>query len=430
MQKYLLPLVGLLAVGCAQESDSSAALDEIAQDYLLLQLTIGETEAGYIDAYYGPEDVQQRAVAEAQEQTLTDLSRRSEELSQRAQEFVDDGSEGDSDNERRARFLVAQLTAARTRLRMMQGEEIPFVEEAKGLFGVNVELIDLETLDPVIVEIDALVPGEGPLWRRLDNFDSQFNIPSERLGSVMDAAIAECKRRTIAHIGLPDDESFTLEFVTDKPWGGYNYYQGGYRSKIEINTDLPIRLNRAVDLGCHEGYPGHHAFNALHKKNLVDDKGWIEFSVYPLYSPQSLIAEGSANYGIDLAFPGDEQLDFETKVLAPLAGLPAEKLETYAKLRAARRALGPALYTISASYLADEIDAETAKLQLQKYLLVSPERAQQSLRFSDTYRSYVINYGLGRDMVQASVESAGPDQDARWERMEKLLSEPTLPTDL
>lgn len=136
MQKYLLPLVGLLAVGCAQESDSSAALDEIAQDYLLLQLTIGETEAGYIDAYYGPEDVQQRAVAEAQEQTLTDLSRRSEELSQRAQEFVDDGSEGDSDNERRARFLVAQLTAARTRLRMMQGEEIPFVEEAKGLFGV------------------------------------------------------------------------------------------------------------------------------------------------------------------------------------------------------------------------------------------------------------------------------------------------------
>ena len=221
MQKYLLPLVGLLAAGCAQQSDSSAALDEIAQDYLLLQLTIGEKEAGYIDAYYGPEDVQQRAVAEAQEQTLTDLSRRSEELSQRAQEFVDDGSGGDSDNEHRARFLVAQLTAAQTRLRMMQGEEIPFVEEAKGLFGVNVELIDLETLDPVIAEIDALVPGEGPLWRRLDNFDSQFNIPSERLGSVMDAAIAECKRRTIAHIGLPDDESFSLEFVTDKPWGGW-----------------------------------------------------------------------------------------------------------------------------------------------------------------------------------------------------------------
>jgi hypothetical protein len=107
---------------------------------------------------------------------------------------------------------------------------------------------------------------------------------------------------------LPQTEKFDLAFVTGKSWSGYNYYQGNYHSRIEVNTDLPIRISRAVDLGCHEGYPGHHVLNSLLEKNLSRGRGWVEFSVYPLYSPQSLLAEGSANYGIELAFPGREKL--------------------------------------------------------------------------------------------------------------------------
>ena len=78
-----------------------------------------------------------------------------------------------------------------------------------------------------------------------------------------------------------------------------------------MNTDLPITIDRAIDLACHEGYPGHHVYNALLEKHLVRDRGWVEFSVYPLFSPQSLIAEGTANFGIEVAFPGDERTAFE-----------------------------------------------------------------------------------------------------------------------
>lgn len=427
---FLAPLaLGLAA--CATTPQAPAdSLDAIADDYLLLQLTIGEKEDGYIDAYYGPEAVQQQAVADASGYTLPQLEARVVALKLRAGAFADDGIEGDSMEERRARFLAAQLTAARTRLRMMRGETIPFVEEAEGLFGVRPETPPLSSFDETIARIDALVRGEGPLWQRIEGFTDRFNIPEDRLQPVLDAAIAECKRRTLERIALPAGESFTLALVTEKPWSGYNYYQGGYASKIEINTDLPVRLNRAVDLGCHEGYPGHHAFNALLEKNLVNARGWTEFSVYPLFSPQSLIAEGSANYGIDLAFPGDEQLAFEREVLAPLAGLPTDDLATYAALREAMRDLGPARYTIAAQYLAEEITREEAADLLQRYQLVSPERAQQSLSFIDTYRSYIINYGLGRDMVQDWVERGGVDRATRWERMEHLLSEPTLPGDL
>jgi hypothetical protein len=219
-----------------------------------------------------------------------------------------------------------------------------------------------------------------------------------------------------------------MGFVTGKSWSGYNYYQGGYVSRIEINTDLPVRISRAVDLGCHEGYPGHHALNALLEQQLVRGRGWTEFSVYPLYSPQSLIAEGTANYGIDLAFPGPEKLAFETSRLYPLAGLPSREAARYDALLNAMKALGGARMTIAREYIDGRIsEAEAVRLS-QKYLLVSEQRAKQSVAFTKQYRSYVINYGLGRDMVAADVESVPAAQ--RWARFAQLISEPTLPSDL
>jgi hypothetical protein len=93
------------------------------------------------------------------------------------------------------------------------------------------------------------------------------------------------------------------------------------------------------------------------------------------------------------------------------------------------KGLVSARYTIAAQFLSNQIGEAEATRLLQKYQLVSPERAAQSLRFIKTYRSYIINYGLGQDMVRDYV-GRGPTTEARWQRMERILSEPTLPEDL
>ena len=49
----------------------------------------------------------------------------------------------------------------------------------------------------------------------------------------------------------------------------YNWYKGNLRSVIQVNTDLPLAVDRAIDLACHEGYPGHHVYNALLEQRLV-----------------------------------------------------------------------------------------------------------------------------------------------------------------
>jgi len=421
-------LLAISVAACRGEAPKpDGRVDAIARDYVLLSLEIGEKEEGYIDAYYGPAEIQAKAKAEAAKLSLAELAKRTEALRQRVAAIP---AEGDSLDARRIRFLAAQLTAAATRLRMMQGERLSFADEAKGLFGVVPEIKPLSSYDPVLAKIETLVPGTGPLPERMEAFQDRFNIPKERLKPVFDAAIAECKRRTLEHIALPKNESFTMEFVTGKSWSGYNYYKGNAHSLIQVNTDLPIRISRAVDLGCHEGYPGHHVLNALLEEKLTRGKGWIEFSVYPLYSPQSLIAEGSANYGIDLAFPGDDQLKFETATIYPLAGLPTADAANYLALRDAMKELAGARFTIARDYLEGRISRDEAVALGQKYQLQSKERAEKSLDFTDQYRTYVINYGLGQDMVRAYVEAAGPDPKARWARMEKILSEPTLPSDL
>lgn len=417
----------LLLTACAGVSGDAAgtadSLDAVARDYVALTLEIGEREPGYVDAYYGPPEWE--AAAKAHPRALPELKAGAEALTARLNALP--ATNADPMMVQRRKYLLAHLAAADARLRMLGGEKMSFADEAEALFGVRPVLKPLNDYDPVLARIDALIPGEGSLTDRVTAFKSHYVIPKDRLQVVMDAAIAECRKRTLAHIPLPANESFTLAFVGDKPWSGYNYYQGNAASKIEINADFPIYTERAIDLGCHEGYPGHHVYNALLEQTFVRQRGWVEMSVYPLFSPMSFVAEGSANYGIDLAFPGHEGVDFEKSVLFPLAGLDPSTAEKKAELMGLTRELAQAEYTIADDYLSGRVGRDETIARLAKYTLTEPAKAAQRLRFIDTYRSYIINYGLGRDTVQAWVERQGPDH---WAGMRTLLSSQILPVDL
>jgi hypothetical protein len=417
---------GIAALEVRRTAAAADALDKIAASYLRLSLEIGTHEPGYIDAYYGPPEL--KAAAEAAPRDKTALLAATRALMAETDRTV--RHLADPLAKRRAAFLGAQLRAAETRLMMMEGTRFAFVDEAERLFGVRPQLKPLASYDAELAKIEALMPGQGALADRVEAYLDAFTIPKDRLQSTFETAIARCRGRSVAHIPMPADESFRLEFVTDKSWSGYNYYEGRYHSLIQVNTDLPIRLARALDLGCHEGYPGHHLLNMKLEEKLVKERGWAEFSVYPLYSPQSLIAEGSANYGIELSFPGEAKAATERDVLMPIAGIAVPDDDRYWQLLAAIKRASGARLTIAQQYLDGEIDRPTAVALTQKYLLVSQPRAEQSVRFTDQYRSYVINYGLGEAMVRAHVERGRPSRDEMWRRMERIVSEPTLPSDL
>lgn len=400
------------------------ALDAVAPDYVKLILGIGELEPGYVDAWHGPPEWAEAAKSAAVPREALVVE------ADRLIAAVDAAAPTDPLEVRRRAFLAAQLRAARFRLDLIGGARPSFDDEVRALYAVSPDLAPLSSYDPLLARVEEMIPGDGPLSVRVEAWLAAFVVPSDRLDAVMRRAIAECRTRTLAHLSLPAEETFTLEFVTGKSWGGYNWYQGDATSLIQVNTDFPIFVDRAVTLGCHEGYPGHHTHNVLMEERLLDQRGWVELSVYPLYSPLSLIAEGEGNYGTTLAFPDGERLAFERDVLFPLAGLDPETAASYAALRELTTELQTSRMTISRMLLDGEIDRPAAVALLERYLLVSGDRAEQAADFIEEYRSYVVNYGLGEALIGAAVERAGPDPVARWAAMEAILSQPTIPADL
>ena len=241
----------------------------------------------------------------------------------------------------------------------------------------------------------------------MENFRSQFIIPPGRLDTVFRTTISECRARTKQHIALPKNENFKLEYVHNKAWGGYNWYKGNSQSLIQINVDAPAYLERAVDLAAHEGYPGHHVYNCLLEREFSRKRGWVEFTAYALFSPQSLIAEGTANFGIEVVFPGKQRMEFERDVLCPLAGLDKNLAEKHSQIQALIAKLSYANNEAARRYLNGAFTREQAVQWLIRYGLTTEQRAQRSMDFIDQYRSYVINYNLGEDLVRQYIERHG-----------------------
>jgi hypothetical protein len=400
----------------------------VAEQYVKLVLAVGQHDADYVDAYYGPPEW--KTAAEARKRPLSEIRGEAEAL-------IADLSgrpEGTEEIVRlRHQYLLRQLQSMVARIDLLSGKKMTFDEESKALYDAVAPTHDAAYFQRILDQLETTLPGDGPLADRVEAFRQRFVIPRDRLDAVFKAAIDECRRRTLQHMELPPGESFVVEYVTNKSWSGYNWYKGSFHSLIQVNTDLPIFIDRAVDLACHEGYPGHHVYNTLLEKNLGRDRGWIEFSAYPLFSPQSLIAEGTANFGIEVAFPGEERTAFERDRLYPLAGLDPSTAARYAEVQGLLQGLGYAGNEAARRYLNGEISRQEAEAWLVRYSLMAPERAAQRVRFIDQYRSYVINYNLGQDLVRQYVEKRGgtaDHPDRRWAEFTALISSPRLPSGL
>lgn len=428
----MVVLVAALAGGgCLKKAIPMATSEQAAAEtYVRLVLALGRHDEAFVDAYYGPEALRTE-VAEAA-WSLEEINKRAAvlEVDLRRLPPLDGQPDAELIGLRRA-YLARQIGALRTRLTMLQGRRYLFDEESRELYDAVAPRNDESTFADALAALDTRLKGSGELPARFAAFRQAFVIPPAKLDAVFTAAIAECRRRTAAHVTLPPGERFTVGYVTGKPWSGYNWYKGNFTSLIEVNTDLPVFIDRAIDLACHEGYPGHHVYNSLLEQHLVKERGWIEFSVYPLFSPQSLIAEGTANYGIQVAFSDAERRAFERDTLFPLAGIDPARVDEYYDVLALTKRLSYAGNEAARGYLDGRMDQARAADWLVRFALNTPAQAAQRVKFFDAYRSYVINYNLGEDLVKRYVESrAGDDPAARWDVFAKLLASPRLPSNL
>ncbi|MDH3268521.1 MAG: hypothetical protein OEM46_06665 [Ignavibacteria bacterium] len=428
----------LLIVSCGGKknqkhlSDLELKINSVAEGYVKLVLEVGKYDQIYVDAYYGPKEWKPK------EENLQFDSTAYNKLVSIADSLLNELELLSEYNATeletlRYRYLYKQLFAVKARIIILNGSVLPFRLESRALYDVMPTIEIEDSLKKIINELDKILPGTGNITDRIIALKKNFEIPKNKIVVVFDAAVKECRRRTAKYINLPAGENFKAEYVVNKPWGAYNWYKGNLFSVIQITTDFPIYIDGAVGLAAHEGYPGHHVYNILLEQDLVKDKGWIEYTVYPLYSPQSLIAEGTAVVGEELIFPGDERMIFEKEVLFPLAGLNTKNADLYYQVLSLQEKLDGAGLLAAKNYLNGDWTKDETLAWLQKFQIRTKERAEKYLSFIETYRSYVVTYNTGKIIIEEYMEKNGGTEDnlaRRWEIFSKLISTPQTPSGL
>ena len=414
-------LVSLMtSCGKARVSPAETSLEADVHQYLRLAVALGERDPDSLDYYYGSEGLV--AGIRKQPPTLREIKQSADSLVERLKLHA--GSQ--AEDRMREEYLIRQLRAISSRVDTLTSVPMTFDQETAAVFGVTVPAsYDRLHMAQVREKLDRLLPGKGSLAQRYEAFDTGFTVPSAKLKEVMQKAIQGCREATMAHVDLPAGEATELKFVHNKPWSGYSFYQGNYRSVVEINTDYALTVDQVLQLACHETYPGHHVYNSLQEAKLVRGRKMDELAVQPTFSPQSLVSEAAATLAIDVAFPPVDRLRFEREVLFPLAGLDGSKAARYRMVEALVDELHQAEPEIARDYLDGKLEFERANSALEEQTLMT--HGEVALKYINEYRSYIATYTYGRDLTAKLLGQpigAGGQSSVSWERYSKWMMSP------
>ncbi|MEO6793928.1 MAG: DUF885 domain-containing protein [Mycobacterium sp.] len=390
---------------------------ELIREYLLLGLRFDRIESGYVDAFTG-DPALQRLVDNEPVPDPAALAREADRLGAALPGGLDAV---------RADYLRVHLRALACAGRKFAGEQVGFVEEVRDYFDLTVIAKgDTDRYRQAHARLDEALGGSGPLADRMAAHRRAEEIPPERLEACIHAFSSALRDRVRAHFPLPETETITYEVVTDKPWSGFNYYHGDYRSTVAVNADLKQLTANLPRLVAHESYPGHHTEHCRKEAGLVAQLGHAEQTIFLVNTPQCLMAEGLADLALYAAVgPGwgswaaEIYADLGLRFDGELAEAVAEAAASLADVR-----------QDAALMLHDEHrDADEVADYLRRWLLLTDDRARQSLRFlsSPLWRAYTSTYVEGYRLLRAWLD-ARPAGVSLTERFGRLLDEPLIPS--
>jgi hypothetical protein len=270
----------------------ASGLDGKVGEYLSLGLALGRHIPGLVDAYYGPPELADRAAAGQPEPPAG--------LAERARRLLGDlESDGDLEAARRL-WLTAQVKGLHTTASKLAGQPIAYLDEIEACYGVRPGVVPDDALAEAHQRLDAVIPGTGPLADRYIAWREAQVVPPDRLADAVESLSEDFRSRTTAIFGLPGGERVDFELVANQPWSGFNYYLGGLRSRVAINTDLPVLSLTIGHLVAHEAYPGHHTEHCRKEAGLVRRRDQLEETIFLVGTPQCLVAEGLADLGLEI----------------------------------------------------------------------------------------------------------------------------------
>ena len=389
---------------------------DVPREYVRLGLAFDRLERGFVDAWTGPDSVR----AEVESGPVPSAA----SLARRARELLAELPSAGLTAPREA-FLRGQLEGLECSGRVMAGEKVDFTEQVQAYFQVTPVLGDASTYEQAHRELDALLPGDGPLLERYTAYRDTAVVPPERLAEVVREWSTLLRERARQAFPLPDQEAVEYEIVRDKPWAGFNYYLGGFRSSVAINADLPVALGGLPFLIAHESYPGHHTERCRKQARLT---GLPELDIWLVNTPENVLAEGLADLGLPALSLDDWGLVAQ-ELYADL-GIAFDG-ERGAQIASAAKDLGAVRQDAAILLHAHGASAKEAEAYLARWALQSPERARKTVSFltDPLWRAYMTTYVEGKRLLSSWLD-ARPAEQPVGERFARLLDEQLTPAGL
>ena len=384
---------------------------DVIERYVVLGLQLGRHIDGLVDAYYGPPELAERVRSEpvmpagkiaGQAAALRDVV----------------GAVGDS---QRARWLSAQLDGMAATAERIDGQPISYADEVRRCYGIAAEPASEDELEDLHRRLGALLPGAGSLRDRYQAWRRAGELPRDAVLPALEAITRDLRARTAALYGLPEDESVELELVSNEPWSAFNYYLGGLRSRVAINTDLPSRAQFLVYLAAHEIYPGHHTEHAWKEKVLVRGRDNLEESILLIGTPQATISEGIATSAL-----GALGVDAERACAGLLGDMGrGYDVDLARAIREIERTFGRVWHNVALMMYEQGRDVDEARAFARRWLLNTDEEIAKNMEFvrHPVWRAYGVVYEAAQTLVEAWT---GGDPG----RYRRLLTEQLTTTDL
>ena len=394
------------------------APDDIAREYLLLALRLDHHVTGLVDGYFGPAALK----ASVDTGQLRPPARLADDARRLRSTVQDEVVEPD-----RRDWLIGQLVALETQAAALAGDALPYEEYVARCFAFAPPRRPDSEFDEAAVILDGALPGDASLTDRLAAWDDRLVVPVDRLPPVIDWLVARFRTRASDDFGLPDGEDLRVSLVTDQPWSGYNWFEGGRRSRVDINTDLPVRATDLIHTIAHETYPGHHLEHAWKEADLVDTRGRLEATVLLINTPECLISEGLADLGRRFAVREGEAVPLLAELLdragLEVASSPAAARETAERAVAisdARARLAAIRGNAALMRHADGAGHDEVQAYLERVGRYTPTHAAKRLEFIEhpLWRTYVFVYAEGEALLARWLETVPePERAARFGRL-------------
>jgi hypothetical protein len=400
-------------------------VDKFGVDFLLLALRIGKHINGYVDFYIGPENLKQLVENESKispNKLIKDSNALLKKLE--TQRF----------DKQRENYIEKLLLAMKTSTEILNGAKYSFKDKFLKLYDVSLKSFDESEVNGLKEEYNMAYVGSGSLEARMEKLREQRKVPESDVFVLFKKALKIVKDRTNELFPnlLPVNEHINIELIGNynnehkAKWSYYNWYQGNYTSRIEVNQKYNMYWSSLLSAAAHEGYPGHHSEFAVKEYYLFHKNEQFEHSILLLNSPTLIISEGIANTALNVLFSYRDQAKISLEEFC-FYKHEESPLDILIKQYNVKRKINQFIYNLAYHALLDEWSKDKITQYANSLEIFSKKEIHNRLKLINdpVHSTTSLSYFLGSKLI---INKFGEFPPAK--NFIKLLTNPILPSDL